>query len=529
MQSTGGTSAEDVALLQKRVALFGKLGACLAGIAFALAYVPFLVHGHPLPTPAVAMHVASGLGLLGVWAWCRRGTRSLASLRAVDAASVLVSAAGFDVMTTLFPAFTRPDLLAALITAQIVIMRAVLVPSSARRTFLISIVASVPLFAIAYATQRELAATGADAHGLLSMLELEMGAVIWSLTNTGVATTTSSIIYGLRRQVRKAMELGQYTLLEKLGEGGMGQVFRARHAMLRRPTAVKLLHSDTDQDLARFEREVQLTAQLTHPNTITVFDYGKTPDGVFYYAMELLDGADLQKIVDASGPMPPARVVHVLEQVADALAEAHAIGLIHRDIKPANIILCARGTMRDVAKVVDFGLVKSTKSDAGAADLAVSAANTVLGTPLYMAPESIRSPDEVDARADLYALGAVGYFLLTGTPVFTGTSLVAILGDHLHAKPAPPSTRSGAKIDEDLEALLLACLAKSPGDRPASAVVLRDGLRACAAAGKWTEADAEAAWKDRDYANGASSVVSPTAATIAVDLDQRSPRAETVA
>jgi serine/threonine-protein kinase len=287
---------------------------------------------------------------------------------------------------------------------------------------------------------------------------------------------------------------------------------------------VKLLHTDTDQDLARFEREVQLTAQLTHPNTITVFDYGKTPDGVFYYAMELLDGADLQKIVTTSGPMPVARVVHVLGQVADALAEAHAIGLIHRDIKPANIILCSRGTMRDVAKVVDFGLVKSTKKDA---DVAVSAANTVLGTPLYMAPESIRSPEDVDARTDVYALGAVGYFLLTATPVFTGTSLVAILGDHLHAKPIPPSTRSGKAIDPDLEELLLSCLAKSPDDRPATALVLRDRLRGCAAAGTWTEADAIAAWKDQSH-DSERGVVSATAATIAVDLDQRSPRAETV-
>jgi serine/threonine-protein kinase len=442
----------------------------------------------------------------------------------MDGAMVLASTGCLGLMSTQFPAFTRPDLLAALIDAQVVGMRAVLVPSTARRTLLLSVIAQLPLFAIALVTQRELVATGADANGQLTVLELEVGALMWILTNTGVATAASSVIYGLRRQVRKAMELGQYTLLEKLGEGGMGQVFRARHAMLRRPTAVKLLHTDTDQDLARFEREVQLTAQLTHPNTITVFDYGKTPDGVFYYAMELLDGADLQKIVTTSGPMPVARVVHVLGQVADALAEAHAIGLIHRDIKPANIILCSRGTMRDVAKVVDFGLVKSTKKDA---DVAVSAANTVLGTPLYMAPESIRSPEDVDARTDVYALGAVGYFLLTATPVFTGTSLVAILGDHLHAKPIPPSTRSGKAIDPDLEELLLSCLAKSPDDRPATALVLRDRLRGCAAAGTWTEADAIAAWKDQSH-ESERGVVSATAATIAVDLDQRSPRAETV-
>jgi eukaryotic-like serine/threonine-protein kinase len=525
MQATGGTSVEDVALLQRRVALFGRLGAILAAVALVLAYAPMLVHQLPLPPAALALHVMAALFLGGVWLACRTGTRSLGFLRTLDAAMVVISAACFGLMATRLPAFTRPDLLMALIHAQIIVMRAVLVPSTARRTLIISVVAGVPLFVIAWVTQRELAATGADAGGHLSIVELESESFVWLVTNTAVATTTSSIIYGLRRQVRKAMELGQYTLLEKLGEGGMGQVFRARHAMLRRPTAVKLLHAETDQDLARFEREVQLTAQLTHPNTITVFDYGKTPDGVFYYAMELLDGADLQKIVDQSGPMPAARVVHVLAQVADALAEAHAIGLIHRDIKPANIILCSRGTLHDVAKVVDFGLVKSTKNDA---DVAVSAANTVLGTPLYMAPESIRTPDDVDARTDVYALGAVGYFLLTGTPVFVGTSLVAIFSDHLHAPPIPPSKRLGESIDADLEALVLACLAKSPADRPASALVLRDRLRACAAAGKWSEADAAKAWKGIDLTSETRTSVTPTAATIAVDLDQRSPKAATM-
>src|SRR3954447_9058721 len=205
-------------------------------------------------------------------------------------------------------------------------------------------------------------------------------------------TVISWVIYGLRVEVREARRLGQYVLEQKIGEGGMGEVYRARHGMMRRPSALKLMRADNAaSSLVRFEREVQLTSRLTHPNTITIFDYGRTHDGVFYYAMELLDGATLQRIVELDGAQAPGRVVRILTMACGALAEAHAIGLIHRDIKPANIMLCMQGGERDVVKLLDFGLVKELAVDEGEAKL--TGASTITGTPQYMAPESILTPE----------------------------------------------------------------------------------------------------------------------------------------
>ena len=248
----------------------------------------------------------------------------------------------------------------------------------------------------------------------------------------------------------------------------MGVVYRAHHAMLRRPTAVKLLRPEktNERSIARFEREVQLTSQLTHPNTITIYDYGRTAEGIFYYAMEYLDGIDLQALVDRHGPQPEGRVIHVLAQVCGSLAEAHGIGLIHRDIKPSNIILTRRGGMFDFAKLVDFGLAKAI--DVGRVG-ALTPADSIVGTPLYMAPEAIRNPDQADARSDVYAVGAVGYFLVAGRPIFAGRSVADILLQHVSAVPEPPSAVRGSTVSAELESLLLRCLAKQPEDRPQSA------------------------------------------------------------
>jgi serine/threonine protein kinase len=297
-----------------------------------------------------------------------------------------------------------------------------------------------------------------------------------------------------RRAAVEAKQLGQYSLDEKIGEGGMGVVYRGHHAMLRRPTAIKLLNVErtTDESIARFEREVQITSQLIHPNTIVIFDYGRTPEGVFYYAMEYLEGVNLETLVRQHGPQHEGRVIHILQQVCGSLAEAHGAGLVHRDIKPANLVLTQRGGAHDFVKVLDFGLVKALDSKQQAS---LTAAGSLTGTPLYLSPEAIQNPEQVDHRSDLYAVGAVGYFLVTGTPVFGGDSVVEICMKHVQATVDPPSQRLGRRVSPDLEALVLRCLSKRPEDRPQSAGELIDELEGLAAAKTWSRADARQWWQ----------------------------------
>lgn len=307
------------------------------------------------------------------------------------------------------------------------------------------------------------------------------------------------IVARLRREAQKATieakQLGQYSLETKLGAGAMGVVYKGHHSMLRRPTAIKLLEADklNDASISRFEREVQITCQLNHPNTVAIYDYGRTPDGVFYYAMEYLDGISLQAMVDTYGPQSEGRVIHILQQLCGSLYEAHSLGLVHRDIKPANLMLNRRGCEADVLKVLDFGLVKALDEEKHASTNQQSP-STLTGTPLYMAPESIQSPNSVDGRSDLYAVGAVGYFLLTGKPVFTASSIVELCHQHIDVTPIPPSERLGRKISEELEDAILKCLEKSRSKRPATARDLAQMLARCPTANQWTEDDAEAWW-----------------------------------
>jgi eukaryotic-like serine/threonine-protein kinase len=273
--------------------------------------------------------------------------------------------------------------------------------------------------------------------------------------------------------------------------------------------------------LRRFEREVQLTARLQHPNTVAIFDYGRTPDGVFYYAMELLDGTDLEAMVGEHGPLPAGRVIHVLRQVCGALAEAHGLGLVHRDIKPANILLTTRAGEPDVAKVVDFGLVKDVQTTGTDGDPGVTSADVITGTPLYLSPEAILAPESVGARSDLYALGAVGFFLLTGRTPFEGRSILEVCGHHMHTPPPRPSAILGSPVPADLENVIVACLAKAPADRPADALTLRDQLDACAAATEWSPAQASEWWRTHAPPSRPRPVSLTGPRTIAVALDER--------
>lgn len=305
------------------------------------------------------------------------------------------------------------------------------------------------------------------------------------------------IVARLQREARaaavEAKQLGQYTLQEKIGAGAMGEVYRAYHSMLRRPTAVKMLSLDlvNEASIARFEREVQITCKLNNPHTVAIYDYGRTPEGVFYYAMEYLDGVDLQTLVERYGPLPESRVVHILTQMCSSLYEAHSSGLVHRDIKPANTMLNYRGGIPDFVKVLDFGLVKALDEEKQGK---MSSAG-MTGTPLYMSPESIQTPQAVDARSDLYAVGAVGYFLLTGRPVFEATSIVELCNKHVTAVPESPSKRASVPISEELENAILSCLEKSLANRPQTARDLSLLLQRSPFANNWSLEEAGAWWR----------------------------------
>jgi serine/threonine-protein kinase len=312
-----------------------------------------------------------------------------------------------------------------------------------------------------------------------------------------LAVYGSHRIETLRQADVKVRRLGQYALKQRLGGGGMGEVYRADHLLLRRPCAIKLIRPDRAGDsamLQRFEREVQATATLTHPNTVQIFDYGHTPDGTFYYVMEFLPGLTLEQLVSQQGPLPPGRAVHFLLQLCGALHEAHSIGLIHRDIKPGNVMVCERGRTHDVAKLLDFGLVQTHLTQDS--DDQLTQQGTIVGTPAFLSPEQAGSGETVDARSDIYSLGALAYFLLTGQSMFAGRSPMKVLAAHLYESPA--SIRSfRADVPPDLDAVVIRCLAKNPQDRFSHIRALSEALADCGASEHWTEQEAAEWWRSR--------------------------------
>jgi serine/threonine-protein kinase len=305
------------------------------------------------------------------------------------------------------------------------------------------------------------------------------------------------LINTLRREVFEAKRLGQYRLIKALGAGAMGDVYLAEHLMLKRPCAIKLIHPNQAGDpqvLARFEREVRMTAKLSHWNTVEIYDYGRTDDGTFFYVMEYLPGLSLEDLLQRHGPLPAERVIHLLRQTCQGLREAHANGLIHRDIKPANVFAAQRGGLYDVVKLLDFGIVKPVAETLSAR---LTQEGSVCGTPLYMSPEQARGLHDVDARSDIYSLGTVAYALLTGRPPFDGKNPMEVMIAHARDEVAPPS-KHRADVPADLERVILRCLAKNTEDRFQDAESLEQALAECAAADQWTQAQAARWWHEND-------------------------------
>lgn len=502
--------------VQQRTALFARVAAMCTTVGIAVQVVSEVAGGSFRAYPYLYL-LAADAGLLALWLFTRGRPRPLQVVRNAELLVVGISTAtagaGIRLATPgliasvsdyyvmhggffgLDPGLVRLQtelvgmLTALLASTQILALRAALVPSSLRHSLAMVAAAGLPLilasgigFPAMFSADFRLAQRE---HGFLIIF-----GTTWWLFTSAVCAVIAHVVHRLETEVQVARRLGQYELGEELGHGGMGVVYRARHALMKRPVAIKLLPpAQAGQDaIARFEREVQLSSQLSHPNTVVIHDYGRTPDGIFYYAMELIEGPTLEQIVEATGAMPSSRVIHVIRQVAGALAEAHERGLVHRDIKPANILLGPRGGEPDVVKVLDFGLVRPVHSSA------MTNHGAVMGTPLYLSPEAIKCPERVDGRSDLYSLGAVAYYLLTGTHVFESDSAIEVCTMHLHDTP-PPLPGRAAELDTELGRLVLDCLAKDPAARPSSARVLLERTQRCSSAVQWTDDVAHAWWE----------------------------------
>ncbi|MEO8844249.1 MAG: serine/threonine-protein kinase [Kofleriaceae bacterium] len=434
--------------------------------------------------------------------------RSFAVLHGIDTFFTLGSGVVFSVAALLAYDFQPSAYTCLIYQCFALLTRALLVPSTGRRTAVLGAASFLPMTAV----------------GLVLAIEVPLevrgpvyvaGYVVVAAVTVLLAAAGSSIIYGLRREVDAAVQLGRYKLERLIGKGGLGEVYLAHHVMLRRPTAIKVLRPDRvgADDIARFVREVQATSQLTHPNTVAVFDYGPTIDGdSFYYAMEYLGGGlDLEQLVLRDGPLPAQRIVAIIMQACGALQEAHEHGIVHRDITPTNIMLCERGGMPDVVKVLDFGLAQLFTAEIGESQ------QIVHGTPHYMAPETI-SDGKAGPAADLYALGCVAYFLLTGKTVFDGKTALDVCMKHVTDAPPRPSTMTVTPVPPELEAVIMTCLAKRPADRYASATELAGALTALAFA-DWNDDLARAWWHDR--ALGDDSAAASVSRVITVDVSHR--------
>ncbi|HET8835809.1 MAG TPA: serine/threonine-protein kinase [Gemmatimonadales bacterium] len=377
-----------------------------------------------------------------------------------------------------------------------VVLFTVAVPTTPRRA-VVAALASVSAVPVVIGAMMALGVTTLR----LEAAQFFFGLVFPYLLVVGMAYVGARVVYRLGTEVKRARELGSYYLEEKLGQGGMGEVWRARHRMLARPAAIKLIRRSltgdgegvgSDEAARRFEREAQVIARLRSPHTVDLFDFGVTADGVFYYVMELLDGLDADSLLRRYGPMPAERAIFLLRQVCHSLSEAESCGLVHRDIKPANIFVCRYGEEYDFVKVLDFGIVGAVRTTADS-PVILTGENQVQGTPAFMAPEQAMGTT-IDARADIYATGCLAYWLLTGEFVFAADTPMGHIVHHVHTLPSPPSARTERAMPAGLDELVLACLAKDPRDRPQTARELSRRLGQLSAAEAWSQERAREWW-----------------------------------
>jgi eukaryotic-like serine/threonine-protein kinase len=479
----------------RRLAAFAAVAAIVwtLGLLMEIFLLPTAT-GAPLSWRSVGVELFGSVTSTAMWLFVRRASAQPRTI--IDAGFLFMIANALAI--AMLNAWARPPLVytnrqLSWVTILILAYSSI-APSTPRRTL---------VAALAAATMDPLCYWIAYTRGLSSPT-FYMGIILcWpNYACAIIAMLPQIVLQRIRRRLREAQELGSYHLIELLGRGGMGEVWRAEHRLLARHAAVKLVRpevlgardeAETRVLLRRFEREAQATSALSSPHTIQIFDFGLTQDGTFYYVMELLAGRDLESLVREFGPVPASRAVFLLRQVAHSLADAHARDLVHRDIKPANIYVCRMGLEYDFVKVLDFGLVKF--SARGRADSLATLDHATTGTPAYMAPETILGDTEVDRRADVYALGCVAYFLLTGQLVFDADTSMKMLLQHLHTEPVPPSERTELPIPRELDELVLACLQKDPKKRPQSAGELFRMAQKCSPGDRWDSEQARLWWE----------------------------------
>src|SRR3954469_16590881 len=498
----GLDTSNGLGFLRERLALVGKtLFLVSFGFYLFLLASMTLVGGAPFTAgvtrPVALGHLAASLTMALLWLLASRvpARPTAQGLGTLDALSVVPACGFLSFMTWNDGGQILQVLLALTVT---VMIRAILVPSRPGRTMLLTALAFLPTVIVCI-TRHHPTALLPGFSASYQKQYMTLNTVLWSVLGITLATITSRVTYGLRRQVAEANELGQYVLEEKIGGGGMGEVWRARHRLRVRPAASKpicpAMSGDAELLLRRFEREARATAALKSPHTVQLYDFGATDDGRLYYVMELLDGMDLDTLVRQYGPLPAERVVHILRQVCASLQDAHVNGLVHRDIKPANVVVSRAGTTFDFAKVLDFGLVKLDTDRKLEDDVKLTNEGSAGGTPAFMAPEVVLGASDTDHRVDLYALGCVGYWLLTGKLVFAGKSVVEVMFHHAHTAPSRPSIRSELPIPASLEDLVMDCLEKDPARRPASADAVSTRLDAVSLESPWTVERAERWWE----------------------------------